>query len=77
MVGEEQGGNDGQINLFDFAVLSKEQIKAAVKLVEKAWFEKIQVITIKIFFFINDSKGKYIQSIVYKNDAKRDFCYSY
>lgn len=37
----------------------------------------MQVIIIKIFFFNNDSKGKYIQSIVYKNDAKRDFCYSY
>lgn len=36
----EYGENDGQTVLLGFAVLSIEQIKAAVKLLEKAWFEK-------------------------------------
>ena len=66
----EYGENDGQTVLLGFAVLSIEQIKAAVKLLEK-------VIIIKIFFSIMTLKVSIIQSIVYKNDAKRDFCYSY
>lgn len=36
----EYGENDGQTVLLGFAVLSIEQIKSAVKLLEKAWFEK-------------------------------------
>lgn len=36
----EYGENDGQTVLLGFAVLSIEQIKAAVKLLAKAWFDK-------------------------------------
>lgn len=47
----EYGENDGQTVLLGFAILSIEEIKAAVKLLAKAWFEKKQVIIIKVFFF--------------------------
>lgn len=36
----EYGENDGQTVLLGFAILSIEEIKAAVKLLAKAWFEK-------------------------------------